>query len=149
MNPHASDTNRTPPDEWWRSSGLEEVVVAEVVGASTRSYDVPIRDYTRGYAGDTIPHTTINDRNAGFYGAFFIGSDYFILNEATADRSDTRDSTGRHEITHYLFPNNHMDKVTYEHMTLAMSSTVHSEQPRGIATFQMRDLTYTDRIGYR
>ena len=117
-------------------SGLERIVYEP----APEPHHVEPRDYTGGYEHDTILHTTINDRLAGFYGAIVIGADSYILNEATADRPDTQRSTGRHEITHYLIPNWHMPPASYEHLILGMSDTVYSEQPRGIATFQMRDL---------
>ena len=136
----------------WGDSGLEEIA-SNTDRRESDQYHVPILDYTGGYADDPIPHTTINERGAGFYGAFVIGSDYFILNEATADRPDTRDSTKRHEIAHYHFPNWHMNRAEYESSTLVMSGTVHSEQPRGSATFQMQDLdiarAYANQVSYR
>ena len=147
--PYALDTGALPtgarekPDgPEWNVSVLESIVYEPALEVEQHVYPVTVRehDYTGGYVDDAIPHTTINDRLAGFYGAIFKGADHFIINEATADRPDTRDSTGLHETTHYFIPNHHMNKVSYEHMILGMSSTVHSEQPRGIATFQVRDL---------
>ena len=125
-------------DSLWADSELERIADEPI--RESESYRVEPFDYTGGYEDDAILHTTINDRLAPFYGAFVIGANTYILNEATADRPDTQRSTGRHEIAHYHFPNHHMNRVSYEHLTLAMSDTVYSEQPRGIATFEMRDL---------
>ncbi|MFT4307940.1 MAG: hypothetical protein ACMXYM_01030 [Candidatus Woesearchaeota archaeon] len=129
----APTTDAHPPGS---VSELEQVVYE----SAPEPHQVEPRDYTGGYVDDAIPHVTINDPAAGFYGAFIIGSDYWILNEAAADRPDMRVSAKRHEITHYLIPNWHMPPASYEHLTLAMSDTVYSERPRGIATFQMQDL---------
>lgn len=88
-------------------------------------------DY-EAYRLDPIPHDTIDEPQAGFYGYIAHFADRFVLNKGTADRPDTLADTAKHELGHYFTPNFFMGAEAYEQMNLAMTSTYATkEQPRG------------------
>ena len=116
--------------------GLEQRTRRESVPSDTHEPEYAVVNYRE----DAIPHETIDEPNAGFFGYITRGASHYVINRGVADRPDKAADTGIHERTHYFFPNYHMDGATGESWTLLMSGTVYSEQPRGSATFQMRDL---------